>query len=101
MTRLVLLVLHCCLPHVYAAALICSSLFFFPVPGGCKVFYGFIVKSVELWRPAVETSWASITNVTLEVTSLLIDTLAVQYPKLSSSVRDVVSAWVLTRKQNH
>ncbi len=56
-----------------------------------KVFYSFIVQNVELWRPAVEMSRASITNATLEVTSLLIDTIAVQYPKLSSSIRELVS----------
>ncbi len=56
-----------------------------------QVFYSFIVQNVELWRPAVETSRTSITNATLEVTSLLIDTLAVQYPKLCSSVREVLS----------
>ncbi len=56
-----------------------------------QVFYSFIVKNVELWRPAVEETRTSITNLTLEMTSLLIDSLAVQYPKLCSSVREVLS----------
>jgi interferon-induced GTP-binding protein Mx1 len=59
-----------------------------------QVFYGFMVKNVETWKPAVEACWTSTANAALSVSSLLIDTLALQFPKLCLTVRDVVSGLI-------
>ncbi|CAM9199600.1 unnamed protein product, partial [Discosporangium mesarthrocarpum] len=71
-----------------------------------QVFYGFMIKNVESWRPAVEATlcckcpshappppWQAA-NATLTVASLLVETLAVQFPRLCVAVRDSLAGLV-------
>ncbi|CAM9711133.1 unnamed protein product, partial [Choristocarpus tenellus] len=62
-----------------------------------QVFYGFMIQNVESWRPAVEScrTQASLSaNAALTVASLLVETLAVQFPRLCAAVRDALASLV-------
>eukprot|EP00752_Nemacystus_decipiens_P002787 g2603.t1 len=59
-----------------------------------QVFYGFMIQNVETWRPAVESCRSQAANAALTVASLLVETLAVQFPRLCSAVRDALASLV-------
>ncbi|CAN0543901.1 unnamed protein product, partial [Ectocarpus sp. 12 AP-2014] len=58
------------------------------------VFYGFMIQNVETWRPAVESCRSQAANAALTVASLLVETLALQFPRLCSAVRDALASLV-------
>ena len=53
-----------------------------------------MIKNVETWRPAVETCRSQAANATLTVASLLVESLAVQFPRLCTAVRDALAGLV-------
>ncbi|CBJ26106.1 Mx1, Mx-like dynamin-related GTPase [Ectocarpus siliculosus] len=59
-----------------------------------QVFYGFMIQNVETWRPAVESCRSQAANAALTVASLLVETLALQFPRLCSAVRDALASLV-------
>lgn len=81
-----------------------GSATFFSASNGCwdqlrddvhgQVFYGFMIQNVETWRPAVESCRTKCANAALTVASLLVETLAIQFPRLCSAVRDAISALI-------
>lgn len=60
----------------------------------CKVFYGFMIQNVETWRQPVESCRTQAANAALTVASLLVETLAIQFPRLCSAVRDALAGLV-------
>ncbi|CAM9694976.1 unnamed protein product, partial [Sphacelaria rigidula] len=59
-----------------------------------QVFYGFMIQNVETWRQPVESCRTQAANAALTVASLLVETLAIQFPRLCSAVRDALAGLV-------
>lgn len=53
-----------------------------------------MIQNVETWRPAVETCRSEAANAALTVASLLVETLALQFPRLCTAVRNALAALV-------
>lgn len=53
-----------------------------------------MIQNVETWKPAVESCRTQAANAALTVASLLVETLAIQFPRLCSAVRDALAALV-------
>jgi hypothetical protein len=53
-----------------------------------------MVQNVETWRPAVEACRTQVASATLTIASLLIQALALQFPRLCAAIRDAVSGLV-------
>ena len=56
-----------------------------------QVFYGFMVKNIEDWRPFVEDCRAQYVATTIRVSDELLEALAPTYPALVTEVRQLVT----------
>lgn len=53
-----------------------------------------MIQNVETWKPSVESCRTQVANAALTVSSLMVETLAIQFPRLCSAVRDALSSLV-------
>ena len=56
-----------------------------------QVFYGFMVKNIEEWRPFVDDCRAQYVATTIRVSDELLEALAPTYPSLVSEIRQLVT----------
>ncbi len=59
-----------------------------------QAFYNFVAKSVENWRPAVETCKLQVVASTRAVSALILQRLVPQYPALGAAVTEIATRLV-------